>query len=230
MANNYLEFSEVLQKLKKRERDWLTRQLESVTDEQFAQERGLPAPGDDGDDWELARFLAEDDSLRKDAIENGEHTGFQHAFEDDGKTLWFYAEESANLEYLAAFIQKFLRQFRPQGSFGLSYSCTCSKPRVGQFGGGAVFVTASQIDYHSTDQWLESCARRHELVIKAGVLAAKAVEHGLSPSDFDELVHDAKGQEAAAIDNDGLESQVAYLVEVLGFDEVQRRLKELRPE
>lgn len=229
MANNYLEFSEVLEKLNKRERNWLARQLESVTHDQFAQERGLPASGEDDDNWQLARFLAEDDELRKEAIENSEHTGFQYAFEDEGKTLWLYAEQSANIEYLAAFVQKFLRQFRPQRSFRLSYSCTCSKPRVGEFGGGALFVTANRIEYCSTDDWLEDCTKQHELTVKADALAAEAAKLGIDPAELDELVHDAKGQEAAALNNDGLESQVAYLVEAMGFDEVQRRLQELRP-
>ena len=42
-------------------------------------------------------------------------------------------------------VQKFLKRFRPDQWWSLTYAATCSKPRVGEFGGGAVFVTADEI-------------------------------------------------------------------------------------
>ena len=59
-----------------------------------------------------------------------------------GRHLWVYAEESGSPDNVAWLVQKFLKKFRPDQCWSLTYSTTCSKPRVGEFGGGAVFVTA----------------------------------------------------------------------------------------
>ena len=59
-----------------------------------------------------------------------------------GRHLWFYAEESGSPDNVAWLVQKFLKRFRPDQCWSLTYAATCSKPRVGEFGGGAVFVTA----------------------------------------------------------------------------------------
>jgi hypothetical protein len=42
-------------------------------------------------------------------------------------------------------VQKFLRQFRPNESWSLAFATTCSKLRLGEFGGGVCFVTAGSI-------------------------------------------------------------------------------------
>jgi hypothetical protein len=52
-------------------------------------------------------------------------------------------------------VQKFLKKFRPGQCWSLAYSTTCSKPRVSEFGGGAVFVTADTIQSNSTNDFIE---------------------------------------------------------------------------
>ena len=37
----------------------------------------------------------------------------------------------------------------------LTYATTCSKPRVGEFGGGAVFVTAHEIKWQNAYDFVE---------------------------------------------------------------------------
>jgi hypothetical protein len=55
-------------------------------------------------------------------------------------------------------------------------------------------------------------------------LAALAEAKGVDAAELDDLVHDVKGQEAAAINNDGLDSQIAYLIGALGVEAVKEHL------
>ena len=54
-------------------------------------------------------------------------------------------------------------------------------------------------------------AVRNDAAIQSLILAIEAA--GKDSSDLDGFVHDAKGEEAAAIDNAGLEAQLEYLTE-----------------
>lgn len=48
----------------------------------------------------------------------------------------------------------------------------------------------------------------------------------ISPA-LDDVVHDLKAEEAADIDNGGIERQVEYIMDNLGPDETKRILKEI---
>jgi hypothetical protein len=65
----------------------------------------------------------------------------------------FYADESGTPENVADFVQAFLRKFRQKGCFTLEWANTCSSPRPGEFGGGAVFVTAKNQQWINTGEW-----------------------------------------------------------------------------
>jgi hypothetical protein len=52
-------------------------------------------------------------------------------------------------------VQKFLKKFRPDQCWSLTYATTCSKPRAGEFGGGAVFVTADEIKWQNAYDFIE---------------------------------------------------------------------------
>ena len=58
-------------------------------------------------------------------------------------------------------------------------------------------------------------------------MAAKAEELGIEPEQLDDLVHDQQGETAASIDNGGLESQLAFLVECCGVDFVEKEFDKL---
>lgn len=68
-----------------------------------------------------------------------------------------YAEEYGNPDAVACTLRRFLKQ--QAGSLkvmGFEWAVTCSKPRVGEFGGGAVVVTNRGIRYMNTSTWLRS--------------------------------------------------------------------------
>jgi hypothetical protein len=147
MADNYLQFSEAIVKLSIEERDWLQRQLETICvvgDQEFA-ENELPGDLSTADvTWAGCRAFRDLPD-----VDSYDDTGFQHEFRENaklGRHLWVYADEWADLDRVAHLVKKFLRQFRPDESWSLTYATTCSKLRLGEFGGGAVFVTASNIE------------------------------------------------------------------------------------
>ena len=122
MANNYLQFSEVLTIKSAEEKDWLQVELDKALEE----------PSLSGLSWE---------------------------FEDDG--LWLYAEEYADVEALAFFVQAFLAHFKREDYWTLSYAETCSKPRLSEFSGGAVFVTGEEVKFWSAWDFLCDRIKEH---------------------------------------------------------------------
>lgn len=160
MANHYLQFSEVLPQLTEEEERWLRHQLEFVLvfgDTEYAK-ADVPDNLDSADaEWEGCRGFRDMDSYEPDF---GEDVGFGYSFADDlhgswGRHLWLYAEEGGCVDRVAHLVQKFLREFRPDQCWSLTYATTCSKPRVGEFSGGALFVTAADIKWHNACEVIE---------------------------------------------------------------------------
>ena len=135
MADNYLQFSESLDNLTAEEADWLQSQLAEDAD------TGCPVFLLDFPDRE-----DDDDTDR----------GFQYDFEGAGdeRSLSISAEERGYVERVAHLVQKFLKRFRPDECWSLTYATTCSKLRIGEFGGGAVFVTADEIHWQNSYEFI----------------------------------------------------------------------------
>ena len=157
MADNYLQFSEKLDNLTANETAWLEEQLQPIVvfgDREFAD--GDPAiatlPGDP--DFTGPRFLRDNPNFDS----SWDVLGFEAAFHDDGDPpahyLWLHADYG-NPDHVAWLVQKFLKQFRPDQCWSLTYAGTCSKPRIGEFGGGAVFVTANKIEWQDAGDFVE---------------------------------------------------------------------------
>ena len=100
MADNYLQFSEVVARLKKKEEAWLTKQLQPIrvfADKEYPED-AVPAELADKDaDWTGVRFLRDN----TDHDPDWDVLGFEYSFHDDndhggwGRHLWVYAEEAA---------------------------------------------------------------------------------------------------------------------------------------
>jgi hypothetical protein len=172
MANNYLEFSAVIERLTAEEEAWLKEQLQPihVFGEKECPEDAIPAElAETEADWTGARFLRD----KEDCDPQWDDRGFEYAFHDDadtngwGRHLWFYTEEWGDPSNVAWLMQKFLRKFRADQCSSLTYSTTCSKPRVGEFGGGAVFVTADEIKWDNAYDFIEQQRTAFEAKKKA---------------------------------------------------------------
>lgn len=83
---------------------------------------------------------------------------------DDGKPyVWFHADEGVgSLEHLAEFIRMFLRKFDIKEPWSLTWSETCSKPRLDAFGGGAVVVSKDAVKWLNTGSWVNDTIKNLE--------------------------------------------------------------------
>ena len=159
MADNYLQFSEVLTNLTAEEAAWLESQLQTIVafgDQEFREDDPAIATMLGDPAYSGPRFLRDnpDFDCRYDV------TDFECDFFDDQDTepvrsLWLHADAYGNLEHVAWLIHKFLKRFHPDQCWSLTYANTCSKPRIGQFNGGAVFVTATEIKQQTADDFIQ---------------------------------------------------------------------------
>ena len=101
MADNYLQFSEVIPNLAEPEEAWLKEQLQPIRvfGEREYPEDAMPTElADTEPDWSGIRFLRN----KTDYDPHYDMLGFGHAFHEDrdsqgwGRHLWFYAEECGN--------------------------------------------------------------------------------------------------------------------------------------
>ena len=132
MADYYTQYSAEIDKLTDDEIDWLEVRLKDI---------------------EEAR--ANDDGLGEDDHDLGQ-------VELGDRTLWFCARESGDPQAVAVFVQGFLKRFRPNGTFSMEHTFSCSRPRLDGFGGGAIFVTAERIEHLDTFAWVSERCREHE--------------------------------------------------------------------
>ena len=163
MADNYLEFSEVIPQLASDEAAWLDDQLRSIAVIDAVVYRLDEVP--DELDAQKATYRGPKFLLNAKHIDIwGDEPDFSFAFQQDqhnghrSRQLWIYSDSYGCLDQVAVLVQKFLRKFRPDDIWTIGYAATCSKPRVGEFGGGVVIVTPKGV------RWLDS-----------GAIAAKAI-------------------------------------------------------
>ncbi|KKN98547.1 hypothetical protein LCGC14_0146590 [marine sediment metagenome] len=125
MANNYLQFSEEINKLTDEEKEWLKIELEPPEDKEkfdkWVEERGLEEH--DVDCW----------------------PDFDWQLKED--TLWVYAEESGNPNSVSELFQKFLATFRPEDTLSLHWAAYCSKLHIGEFNGGSFIAHSKGVEW-----------------------------------------------------------------------------------
>ena len=139
MANNYVEFSETLTIESEEERKWVLDILDRCEKYMVCGEVEGEPPKD----------------LPKEAISMMQDwgcIGFRWEAEDD--YIWFYSEESGDTAVLEHIVQAFLKKFHPRRCWYVEGAYRCSKPRIGEFGGYAVFVTANDIKWVNTCVWV----------------------------------------------------------------------------
>ena len=141
MADYYQQFSESILALTKDEQAWV---------------RGVLTTNDDP---ETTKTTLKENGIDCQAIEYPEYwPDFQWVIDADG--LWLYSDEHGDLEQVAEFVRAFLARFRPNQCWSLTWSSTCSKPRIGEFGGGALFVTAKQVRFQNAHQFIDQQRER----------------------------------------------------------------------
>ncbi len=146
MANNYTQFSAAIYDITPEEKAWIDRAFEEVylLDDKVIEFDDIERDDNGdvlGDAYCVLRMFA--DAGDEIDLSDAEHPGFQYSI--DGDWLWMYAEEGGDPYRLAIFVQQFLKMFRPNTYFTFSYAYTCDKPRIDEFGGDTIFVSADTI-------------------------------------------------------------------------------------
>jgi len=127
MADNYLLYSELLPVINPRERSWCSAEIERIAKAEIEADQDCPEQDESSGNIVL-----------------------------DAEGVWFYSEEYGNPDSVAKFVQRYLREWKPDSCFSIQYAETCSKLRVGNFGGGAIFITAYDIQYINTQDWVQN--------------------------------------------------------------------------
>ncbi len=158
MANSYLQFSETLDDLTPEEAAWLGEQFASIVvidGKEFLEDDDAVPNRDTEPSYRGLRFLRD---YEHDPLDDPEHQGFEYDLQTDddhGRYAWLHADDCGEPDRVAHLVRKFLKRFRPDQCWSLSYAATCSKPRVGEFGGGAVFVTADKVSWECSYDFIE---------------------------------------------------------------------------
>ena len=135
MSPSHLQFSEVLPKLTVEEAAWFPRYMET-------RHKGLSLLGEP-----------------MDYDENSFFPDFRFVIKtsdgDWGTYAWFFSENSASVMQVAEVVQEFLKRFRRNDCFILTWAEWDDHPRVGQFDGGGLFVTAEDIETFHAVEWAQ---------------------------------------------------------------------------
>lgn len=156
MANNYLQFSEVLTLKNPKEAEWVKRRL------------GLFKRVGESDDPESHPEYSDYEKMVKQYVNHGDDPVIEFDWNieqrrADGRfLLYIFSEESGNIDQAAIFVQEFLLNFTPDKCFYISWAETCSRPRAGEFGGGAAFITAKKIQWMNIADWCDDKRKKFE--------------------------------------------------------------------
>lgn len=109
-----------------------------------------------------------------------EECGFSWNFDGVGGkagSIIIYSEESGTPERLAFLVQKYLKRYNPQGHWGMTWCSRTDAPRIGEFGGGAVLVTANEQYWMNAHNWLEQVKKLVQQTIERGETLAEIKLH-----------------------------------------------------
>jgi len=148
MANNYTTWSEYIPFKSKEEASWMKDVLRlNISEYENLQNEDL-------DNAEMIQHILSSFGINIHVDDAEYFPGFETHFSDNDAGVSIYAVECGNVEVAANVLQEFLNKFRPNEYLSIEFANTCSKPRAGEFGGGAVFITANAIKYFHTGSWI----------------------------------------------------------------------------
>ena len=97
--------------------------------------------------WEVQREEAENDP-ECEAYEI--YGGFEYEIQP-GEGVWVHDEDgNGNPEAAAGFIQRYLKDLDIKEAVYMSWANTCSKPRINEFDGGGVVITATKMYWRNS--------------------------------------------------------------------------------
>jgi hypothetical protein len=171
MANNYAQFSEYIEDLTPAACEWVETVLGFDLDDQDDPDEGLA---------KLKTLL----SLEGDGVNLEYWPNFCWKIEGSGvgpdvkHSLWLYCEEGYDGEQLAVFVRELICRFMPDYIFTMTVAETCSKPRVGEFGGGWMVISKDEVMGGNT--WDE--AEKHAEALRTGNIGPEVDDEDAKPT------------------------------------------------
>lgn len=150
MADHYVQFSEMISDIPDEGLNWAQMILTL-----------------DWEDEEDGKKLLEELNLANDADLDG-WPNFSCELRPRDNELWLHSDEGFSEDHLCWFVQRLLAKFMPDYLFTVTLAHTCSKPRIGEFGGSFIVIFKEHVIGDNT--WD----------------AAKQMEERLIAGDFDE--------------------------------------------
>ena len=146
MANNYQQYSFMIEKLTPTEVTWLETKFDEID------------KGNENDEGEYVDI----GSMEIERYDESGEGADGECVDESHNGLWLYAEEGCDLDSLVGFLQDFLKENRPDDYLGFEWANTCSKMRLDEFSGGSVFITAEKTDWTCTYDFLETKRKEFE--------------------------------------------------------------------
>lgn len=182
MTDTFTKFSEAITHLTDEERAWLTQQTDEelirVAAEHIQQlDEIQQLPQEEREQARLESIAAytnhaseyDEKFPHPDKVVLARHylmsgwLGFEYDIRLDnspknnwGKYFWIYSETNADFDAVLILIQEFIRKFRPDMVFTLTWAEVCNRSVVGESGGGAVIITATEDKWIDTHSWVEN--------------------------------------------------------------------------
>ena len=83
-----------------------------------------------------------------------------HSKDETIPHVWFQDNgEYGNVEQIATIVETYLKKFRPRGYFIMTWADTCSKHRLGEFGGGTAVVTSKKTHWFSESEFVKQVTK-----------------------------------------------------------------------
>jgi hypothetical protein len=80
---------------------------------------------------------------------------------DTNPMLWVHIDESGYIEEVVNLVTQYFKTFKKRDAcWSITWADFCSKPRVGEFGGGAAFVTIKGVNWSNTYDWVDRQRKR----------------------------------------------------------------------
>ena len=102
-----------------------------------------------------------EENVKEDSALFADHDAPRFISEIDNATWWLHSNESFDPTHVACAVQAFLKRFRPNQYFTMTWAEYCDKHHIGVFGGGWMVITADDIKDGST--WSAIDAKCKEL-------------------------------------------------------------------
>lgn len=74
-------------------------------------------------------------------------------YEADKDGVWIHSEDNCNLEMLVGILACWQKDYGLEDALGLTWSNTCSAPRLGEFGGGGVVIHKGEEHWIDVTMW-----------------------------------------------------------------------------